>query len=107
MGYVLYKYRRVVINNIEKEKSYGNPFVITHQVILRIYNSEKFRGCSSPVIMVLDHSRYVMSSSPVPIKPCRVRERCTLNLSRDQTSFRWCGVVVRRGGASSGVVLDT
>ncbi|GFT95887.1 uncharacterized protein TNCV_312261 [Trichonephila clavipes] len=28
----------------------------------------------------------------------RVGERCTLNLSRAQTSSRWCGVVVRRGG---------
>ncbi|GFU60220.1 hypothetical protein TNCV_4249221 [Trichonephila clavipes] len=32
-------------------------------------------------------------------------ERCVLKLSRAQTSFRWCGVVVRRGCASSGVVL--
>ncbi|GFX56527.1 hypothetical protein TNCV_74731 [Trichonephila clavipes] len=31
----------------------------------------------------------------------------TLNLSRAQTSSRWCGMVVRRGGASSGVVLVT
>ncbi|GFT30425.1 uncharacterized protein TNCV_2377161 [Trichonephila clavipes] len=44
------------------------------------------------------------SSSPVPLKTRRVGERCTLNLSRAQTSSRWCGVVVRRGGASSGVV---
>ncbi|GFT57030.1 hypothetical protein TNCV_1690951 [Trichonephila clavipes] len=46
-------------------------------------------------------------SSLVPLKTHRVKERCRLNLSRAQTSSRWCGVVVRRGGASSGVVLVT
>ncbi|GFV37218.1 hypothetical protein TNCV_1056221 [Trichonephila clavipes] len=35
-----------------------------------------------------------MSSSPVPIKTRRVGQRCTLNLSRAETSSRWCGVVV-------------
>ncbi|GFU01652.1 hypothetical protein TNCV_1521931 [Trichonephila clavipes] len=43
-------------------------------------------------------------SNPVPLKTCRVGQRCTLNLSRAETSSRWCGVVVRRGGVSSGVV---
>ncbi|GFY07159.1 hypothetical protein TNCV_277061 [Trichonephila clavipes] len=46
-----------------------------------------------------------MSSSLVPLKTHRVGEQCTLNLSKVQTSSRWCGVVVRRGGASSGVVF--
>ncbi|GFX11803.1 uncharacterized protein TNCV_2995881 [Trichonephila clavipes] len=46
---------------------------------------------------------FVTSSSPVPLKTRRVRQRCTLNLSRAEKSSRWCGVVVRRGGASSGV----
>ncbi|GFW08058.1 hypothetical protein TNCV_2978261 [Trichonephila clavipes] len=32
-----------------------------------------------------------MSSSPVPLKTRRVGERCALNLSRAQMSFRWCG----------------
>ncbi|GFX76926.1 uncharacterized protein TNCV_2257891 [Trichonephila clavipes] len=44
---------------------------------------------------------------PVPLKTRRVGQRCALNLSRAETSFRWCGVVVRRGGASSGVVHVT
>ncbi|GFX09879.1 uncharacterized protein TNCV_3565571 [Trichonephila clavipes] len=65
------------------------------------------QGCGSPVVRVSDHGRYVMSSSPVPLKTRRVRQRCTLNLSRAETSSRWCGVVVRRGGASSGVVHVT
>ncbi|GFU49899.1 uncharacterized protein TNCV_4686561 [Trichonephila clavipes] len=47
---------------------------------------------------------FVTSLNPVPLKTRRVRERCTLNLSRAQTSSRWCSVVVRRGVASSGVV---
>ncbi|GFU61365.1 uncharacterized protein TNCV_530651 [Trichonephila clavipes] len=49
----------------------------------------------------------VTSSSPVPLKTRRVGQRFTLNLSRAETSSRWCGVVVRRGGASSGVVHVT
>ncbi|GFX34794.1 uncharacterized protein TNCV_2327341 [Trichonephila clavipes] len=48
---------------------------------------------------------FVTGSSPVPLKTRRVGQRCTLNLSRAETSSRWCGVVVRRGGASSGVVV--
>ncbi|GFW08963.1 hypothetical protein TNCV_3475101 [Trichonephila clavipes] len=39
----------------------------------------------------------VTSSSPVPLKTRRVGERCTLNLSRAQTSSCWSGVVVKRG----------
>ncbi|GFS87205.1 uncharacterized protein TNCV_213311 [Trichonephila clavipes] len=49
----------------------------------------------------------VTSSSPVPLKTRRVGQRCTLNLSRAETSSRWSGVVVRRRGASSGVVHVT
>ncbi|GFV36649.1 hypothetical protein TNCV_1033251 [Trichonephila clavipes] len=40
-----------------------------------------------------------MSSSPVPLKTHRVGKRRTLNLSRAQTSSRWCV------GACSGVQL--
>ncbi|GFX43959.1 uncharacterized protein TNCV_4112381 [Trichonephila clavipes] len=45
----------------------------------------------------------VPSSSPVPLKARCVGERCTLNLSRAQTSSRCCGVVVRRGGTPAQV----
>ncbi|GFU31372.1 CCHC-type domain-containing protein [Trichonephila clavipes] len=41
---------------------------------------------------------FVTGSSPVPLKTRRVGQRCTLNLSRAETSSRWCGVVVRRDG---------
>ncbi|GFU09205.1 uncharacterized protein TNCV_1122211 [Trichonephila clavipes] len=50
---------------------------------------------------------FVTSLSPVPLKTRRVGQRCTLNLSRAETSSRWCSVVVRSGGASSGVVYVT
>ncbi|GFW15362.1 hypothetical protein TNCV_3740661 [Trichonephila clavipes] len=42
-------------------------------------------------------------STPVPLKTRRVEKRCTLNPSRAEMSSRWCGGVVRRGSASSGV----
>ncbi|GFX55319.1 uncharacterized protein TNCV_3968731 [Trichonephila clavipes] len=58
------------------------------------------RGCGSPMVRVSDHGRYVMSSSPVPLKTRRLGQRCTLNLSRAETSSRWCGVVGRRGDAA-------
>ncbi|GFS75217.1 hypothetical protein TNCV_719271 [Trichonephila clavipes] len=48
-----------------------------------------------------------MSSSLVPLKTSGVGKQCTLNLSRGQTSSRWCDVEVSRGGANSGVVLVT
>ncbi|GFX56006.1 uncharacterized protein TNCV_1953261 [Trichonephila clavipes] len=44
----------------------------------------------------------VTSSSPVPLKTRRVGQRCTLNLSRAETSSRWCGVVVRGGVSQLG-----
>ncbi|GFS89901.1 transposable element Tc1 transposase [Trichonephila clavipes] len=59
---------------------------------------------TSPVAAVAEWYTYqivaclVTSSSPVPLKTHRVGQRCTLNLSRAETSSRWCGVVVRRGG---------
>ncbi|GFU89140.1 uncharacterized protein TNCV_2895881 [Trichonephila clavipes] len=64
-------------------------------------------SCGSPVVKASDHGRHVMSSSPVPQKTRRVGQRCTLHLSRAETSSHWYGVVVRRGGASSGVVHVT
>ncbi|GFV59841.1 hypothetical protein TNCV_4739691 [Trichonephila clavipes] len=71
------------------------------------WSPPKYSGLGSRVVKVLDHGRHVMSTSPVPLKTRRVRQRCTLNLSRAQTSSRWCGRVVRRGGASLGVVHVT
>ncbi|GFW56769.1 uncharacterized protein TNCV_4068491 [Trichonephila clavipes] len=66
------------------------------------YEKIPFALCSR-VAVVAEWYRYrivaclVTSSRPVPLKTCRVRQQCTLNLSRAETSSRWCGVVVRRG----------
>ncbi|GFW57273.1 uncharacterized protein TNCV_541871 [Trichonephila clavipes] len=62
---------------------------------------------------VAEWSRYrimaglVTSSNLVSLKTHCVGEGCTLNLSRAQTSSRWCDVVVRTGVAGSGVVHVT
>ncbi|GFW74316.1 hypothetical protein TNCV_3438691 [Trichonephila clavipes] len=65
-------------------------------------------GLGSPVVKVKDScpACHEFEPSTVEDTPCR-GERCTLNLSTAQTSSRWCGVVVRREGASSGVVYVT
>ncbi|GFX49125.1 uncharacterized protein TNCV_3077431 [Trichonephila clavipes] len=61
-------------------------------------------GRGSRVVIV---AGFVTSFSPVPLKTHRVGERCALNLSKAQTPSLWCGVVVRREGASSGVIHVT
>ncbi|GFW80828.1 uncharacterized protein TNCV_3779081 [Trichonephila clavipes] len=53
--------------------------------------NQKGRGCGSPVAKVSDHGRHAMSSRPVRLKTRRVGERRTLNLSKAQNSFHWCG----------------
>ncbi|GFY16378.1 uncharacterized protein TNCV_2350221 [Trichonephila clavipes] len=67
----------------------------------------KTRGCGILVVKVSDHRRHATSSSPVPLNSRHVGKRFTLNMSRAETSSRWCGVVVRREGANSGVVHVT
>ncbi|GFW98482.1 uncharacterized protein TNCV_3791131 [Trichonephila clavipes] len=74
---------------------------------LAILVASEGKGCGSPVVKVSDHGRHIMSSNPVPLKTRSVEQGCTLNLSRAETSPHWCGVVVRRGGASSGDVHVT
>ncbi|GFS94360.1 uncharacterized protein TNCV_2014011 [Trichonephila clavipes] len=61
-------------------------------------NSRHIISCGIPGVKVSDHGRHVMSSISVPLKTRLVGERYTLDLSRAQTSSRWCGVVVRRWG---------
>ncbi|GFT13608.1 uncharacterized protein TNCV_3830811 [Trichonephila clavipes] len=75
-------------------------------LLRRMPLSEKETLCvplpTFPVAAVAEWYRYrtvaglVTGSSPVPLKTRRVGQRCTLNLSRAETSSRWCGVVVRR-----------
>ncbi|GFW34817.1 uncharacterized protein TNCV_698051 [Trichonephila clavipes] len=65
-------------------------------------NAEEIYFEGENVAAVAEWYRYrivaclVTSSSPVPLKTHRVGQR--LNLSRAETSSRWCSVVVRRGG---------
>ncbi|GFW50510.1 uncharacterized protein TNCV_2888131 [Trichonephila clavipes] len=85
----------------------GSAFLSKNEVLV------KYSPWMMKVAAVAEWYRYrtvacfVTGSSPVPLKTRRVGQRCTLNLSRAETSSRWCGVVVRRGGASSGVVHVT
>ncbi|GFW94389.1 hypothetical protein TNCV_1433241 [Trichonephila clavipes] len=77
-----------------------------HQLnIPRNQHADPSRGRGSQVVKVSDSGWHVPSSNPVPLKTRRVGEGCRLNLSRAQRSSRWCGVVVRRGGASSNITL--
>ncbi|GFV87425.1 uncharacterized protein TNCV_4033971 [Trichonephila clavipes] len=72
-----------------------------------------YQCCAEYMATVAEWYRYrtvaclVTSSSPVPLKTRRVGQRCTLNLLRAEMSSHWCGVVVRRGDASLGVVHVT
>ncbi|GFV34129.1 hypothetical protein TNCV_3630941 [Trichonephila clavipes] len=62
-------------------------------------------GYSSRVVMIM--AGLVTSSSPVALKTRRVGARCKLNLSSAQTSSHWCGVIVRKVCALSGVAHVT
>ncbi|GFU38627.1 hypothetical protein TNCV_1495591 [Trichonephila clavipes] len=65
-------------------------------------------GRSSQGVRVWDRGCPYLEFEPSTTLRTRcVGARCTLNLSRAQMSFPWCGVVVRRGGASSEVIHVT
>ncbi|GFT42520.1 uncharacterized protein TNCV_1787691 [Trichonephila clavipes] len=101
-------YRRTFLLAIEISKTWLPEVESRIPIQLKpLTLGRRSKGCGSPVVKVSNHGRHVMSSIPVPLKTRRVGQRCTLNLSRAETSSRWCGVVVRRGGASSGVVHVT
>ncbi|GFX15631.1 hypothetical protein TNCV_2131181 [Trichonephila clavipes] len=55
-------------------------------------------GCGSLVVKVSDRGWPVTSSSPVPLKIRRLGERCTLNLSRAETSSHCCQVIYSQFG---------
>ncbi|GFY01196.1 uncharacterized protein TNCV_5076631 [Trichonephila clavipes] len=81
-------------------------FVLLHSTTITQLSpsfTQNYEGCGSPVVKASNHGRHVMRSIPVPLKTRRVGQRCTLNLSRAETSSRWCGVVVRRGGVPAQV----
>ncbi|GFS61179.1 uncharacterized protein TNCV_3104461 [Trichonephila clavipes] len=78
-----------------------------------LWDDIKIGSGNNVVAAVAEWYRYrimawlVTSSSPIPLKTRCVGQQCTLNLSRAETTSRWCSVVVGRGGASSGVVHVT
>ncbi|GFV01075.1 hypothetical protein TNCV_1009961 [Trichonephila clavipes] len=74
---------------------------------MKRYTTQSINENSGLVVEGSDRGWHVTSSSPVPLKTRRVGERCPLKLSRAQTSSHWWGGIVRKGGASSGVVLVT
>ncbi|GFW75522.1 uncharacterized protein TNCV_4427051 [Trichonephila clavipes] len=75
------------LGEVPNEKSAIPIQIISHQSQAAVAEWYRYRTVAC----------FVTSSSPVPLKTRRVGQRCTLNLSRAQTSSRWCGVVVRRG----------
>ncbi|GFU20785.1 uncharacterized protein TNCV_4173181 [Trichonephila clavipes] len=86
----------VKLTETKKTKQFASPYIVS------CYGGRGSRRYRYRIVAC-----FVTSSSPVPLKIRRVGQRCTLNLSRAETSSGWCGVVVRRGGASSGVVHVT
>ncbi|GFW30124.1 uncharacterized protein TNCV_1054351 [Trichonephila clavipes] len=60
---------------------------------VRLVKNTQERKSSACYLLITEG---VTSSSSVPLKIRRVGERCTLNLSRAQTSSCWSGVVVKR-----------
>ncbi|GFW84431.1 uncharacterized protein TNCV_3089481 [Trichonephila clavipes] len=60
---------------------------------VRLVKKTQERKSSTCYLLI---TKGVTSSSPVPLKTRRERERCTLNLQRAQTSSCWNGVVVKR-----------
>ncbi|GFU03064.1 uncharacterized protein TNCV_113721 [Trichonephila clavipes] len=61
---------------------------------VRLVKKTQERKSSNCYLLI---TKGVTSSSRVPLKTRRVGERCTLNLSRAQTSSYCSGVVVKRG----------
>ncbi|GFS71234.1 uncharacterized protein TNCV_5050041 [Trichonephila clavipes] len=61
---------------------------------VRLVKKTQERKSSTCYLLI---NKGVTSSNPVPLKTCRVWGRCTLNLSRAQTSSCWSGVIVKRG----------
>ncbi|GFT26605.1 hypothetical protein TNCV_3604261 [Trichonephila clavipes] len=78
MGFKLGVYQTTALNYI---KAYGFVFRLFVWVLAVVARWSRYRNVAG----------LVMSSSPVPLKTRRVGQRCTLNLSRAQTSSRCVG----------------
>ncbi|GFW51979.1 uncharacterized protein TNCV_1189101 [Trichonephila clavipes] len=83
---------RSMSDHMQRPVCYQDLKTFQQNYIHRVVNL----GCGSLVVKVSDRGWHVTSSSPVPLKTRRVGEQCMLNLSRAQTSSRWCGVLFRR-----------
>ncbi|GFW91765.1 uncharacterized protein F54H12.2 [Trichonephila clavipes] len=92
--YVKAKIVKVDNTSITKDDTIGPVNLFLHSLFSQVDVSLNDR-----VAAVAEWYRYRIvaclftSSSPVPLKTRRVGQRCTLNLSRAETSSRWCGVV--------------
>ncbi|GFU72313.1 uncharacterized protein TNCV_1136421 [Trichonephila clavipes] len=74
-------------NTIERHRYGGAGWLVWGGIVAAVAEWYRYRTVAC----------FVTGSNPVPLKTRRVGQRCTLNLSRAETSSRWCGVV-RRGG---------
>ncbi|GFW29024.1 uncharacterized protein TNCV_2355821 [Trichonephila clavipes] len=89
----------VVVSNQQRDLSNCGCTAIAHWGKCPLHDNTMY----SKVAAVAEWYRHgivaclITSSSPVPPKTRRVGQLYTLNLSRAETSSRWCGVVVRRG----------
>ncbi|GFV03101.1 transposable element Tcb2 transposase [Trichonephila clavipes] len=110
--------QQLLDNVVQSMRRYENYEMIEYWVL----NKESLRSTFNGIVLNFDERRYdlarlhtnfvaavdewyryrivvcLVTSSPAPLKTRRVGQRCTLNLSRAETSSRWCGMVVRRGG---------
>ncbi|GFX53842.1 uncharacterized protein TNCV_1597881 [Trichonephila clavipes] len=87
--------------------------VISEPDLLGTSDSEILEGFSDQGVVAAVAEWYgyrivaclVTSSNPVPLKIHRVGQRCTLNLSRAETSSRWCGGCASVGHSSTDCTL--
>ncbi|GFV13204.1 uncharacterized protein TNCV_3655241 [Trichonephila clavipes] len=83
------------------------PLMPTHQLLRLDWCHVRGKDRGNRMFKASGLEGLVTSSIPLPLKILHIGDLCTLNLSKAQTSSRWCGVVVRRGGASSCVIHVT
>ncbi|GFV08433.1 uncharacterized protein TNCV_328671 [Trichonephila clavipes] len=88
----------IVLMNCQTKLRINHLTAVKSVAILEIDRNSAKKGRDSLVVKVSDRGWNAMSSNLVQLKIRRVGERCALNLSRAQTSSRWCGVKVKRGG---------
>ncbi|GFX21174.1 hypothetical protein TNCV_4367531 [Trichonephila clavipes] len=87
------KNRTLRLQQSWRHLSTSSSQAVRHMTGLRWRSREKY-GRGILEVKISDHGRHVMISSPVPLKTRREGARCTLNLSRAQTSSRWVGIEV-------------